>query len=122
MKLDFNKEGLDQLYPQHTSQVLRYLWDIQSAPSRGLSIKELHEWYIEYAEANGLDVKSRTSIANSLTELERDGIIGHYEKTGQGGIKLMYYHIVSPQMFSVRITERLGKRMQGIFTGAWWKL
>lgn len=121
MKLDTREEGLNSLYHPHTAKIIQHFWDNAVTIADGCSIKEIHEWYNLNASTFGLKQKSRSAITNSLNELEKDGVIGHYEKPGQGGPRKMYYQEMSPNQFSIHVTEKLGDKVEGIFTGPWWK-
>ena len=121
MKLDTSEEGLNSLYRPHTAKILQHLWDSAAIIGKGRSIKELYDWYNKYAVTWDLKKKSRSAIMNGLEELERDCIIDHYEQSGQGGDRRMYYQAMSPLSFSFHVKEKLGEKVGEIFTGPWWK-
>ena len=121
MRIDTREEGLNSLYRPHAAKILQHLWDSGVTVADGRSIKELHDWFNLNASTFGLKTKSRSAITNALEEMERDGVIGHYEKHGQGGNRKMYYQAMSPLQFSIYIKDKLGDKVGEIFTGPWWK-
>ena len=121
MKLDTNQEGLHCLYSPHTAKLLQHLWVEAAVNGRGISIKDLHEWYNVNAEKWGLPTRSRAAIALSLKELEEDGVVEFYEVSGQGGYKRMYYQAMAPLMFTVHVQDKMNGKQGDIFKGPWWK-
>ena len=123
MRLDTDQEGLNCLYLPHTAKILQHIWDERAIKGQGMSVLHLFEWYNQYAPEWGLKKKSRATIQSSLTELVRDKVIEYYPVPDRGGMKFMYYQVMSPIMFSVHVKEKMGDKLGEVFNfeGPWWK-
>ena len=122
MKINTEQEGLLRLYLPHTAKILQHLWNIETTPSRGVSITDVHEWY-EYSHvAYDMQPKSRASVRDSLKELRLDGVVDFYMKSDKGGMKKMYYQMQSPQMFGEETKKKLSDAVEGVFIGPWWQV
>lgn len=117
IKINTKKQGLEIVYPRHTAKLLQRIWDIPPGGVKGLSVKDLHDWYNHLAEERGMKSKSRSTIFKALEELRADDVIGFYEVDDRGGPKRMYYALMSPVMLREHVKDTVGV----VFNGPWWK-
>ena len=121
IKINTEGKGLDSLYAPHTALLLKHLWDLGGSPSNGVSIKDLHEWYNVNAHDYDLKEKSRSTIRDSLNELQSDGVVRFYQVLDQGGNKRMYYQQKPPSLFAHDVKQELAGKIGDIFKGAWYQ-
>lgn len=120
MKLDTEEYGLHGIYKPHTAKILQLFWSTEGENT--ITIREAHKRFNEHAEAWGLPQKSKAAVRDSLKQLEMDGVIGHTREHSKGGWTRVYYVIQNPTSFSLEVRERIGYKLDEMFSERWWEL